>query len=205
MRHNLTLFTGGDDLLSHRVRFVLAVKNVEHVRVEVDPASPPEELRQINPYHSIPTITEREIVLYSPCVITEYLDDRYPHPPMMPVDPLSRARLRLSMLRMEHDWVPKVHAIQYGSDEQAAVARRQLTALVASSVPLFRASKYFLNPELSLADALVAPILWRLEAMGVELPSNGKPIYDYMTKIFKMPAWQKSLTEQEKELRVWPR
>lgn len=205
MRHNLTLFTGTDDLLSHRARFVLAIKNVEAEIVEVDPANPPEELRKLNPYHSVPTIVSRELVLYSACVVTEYLDERYPHPPLMPVDPLSRARLRLSVLRMEHDWVPKVYAIQHGSDEQAAVARKQLAAEIAAAVPLFKASKYFLNPELSLADALVAPILWRLETLGVPLPNNSKPIEDYMAKVFKLPAWNKSLTEQERELRVWPK
>lgn len=204
MRHSLTLFTGEDDLLSHRVRMVLAWKNVTHERVVVDPADPPEELRQINPYHSIPTIAERSVVLYAPCVVTEYLDERYPHPPMLPIDPLARARLRLTTLRMEHDWVPKIYAIQHGDEEQASIARKQLESLVASSVPLFRASKYFLNPELSLADALVAPILWRLESLGVELPQNSKPVVDYMTKVFKLPAWEKSMTEQEIKLRNWP-
>lgn len=204
MRHQLTLFTGRDDVLCHRVRLALAIKGVTHERVEVDAGNPPDELTQLNPYHSVPTLTEREVVLYAPCVVSEYIDDRYPHPPLMPADPLAKARLRLATLRLEHDWVPLVYQITQGDAAQAAEARTQMTALLATSLPLFKASKFFLNPEFSLADCLMAAILWRLDALGVALPEGGKPIEDYMTRIFKAPFFERSLMDDERKLRKLP-
>ncbi len=119
MRNTLTLFSSNDDVLCHRVRLVLAAKGVTFDFVPVDPQNPPEDLIDLNPYHSVPTLVERELVLYAASVVSEYLDERYPHPPLMPVDPLSRARIRLAMLRIEHDWVPQVQAIQLGNKTQA--------------------------------------------------------------------------------------
>ena len=204
MRHQLTLFTGRDDVLCHRVRIALSMKGAVYESVIVDPTNPPDELMQLNPYHSIPTLVEREIVLYAPCVVSEYIDDRYPHPPLMPADPLAKARLRLTTLRLEHDWVPLIYQINFGEPEQAEEARSKMTALLTSALPLFKASKFFLNPEFSLADCLMAAILWRLEALGVALPENSKPIEDYMFRIFKTPFFERSLTNDERKLRALP-
>ena len=201
MRNAMTLFSSVDDVLCHRVRLVLAAKGVSYDLVPVDPQNPPPDLIDLNPYHSVPTLVERDQVLYAASVVSEYLDERYPHPPLMPVDPLSRARLRLAMLRIEHDWVPQVQAIQLGNKTQAEAARKRLKELVAQSVPLFKASKFFLNPEMSLADCAMAPIIWRLEALGVGLPKDGKVIEDYGNRIFRNPGFVRSLTEQEKKLR----
>jgi RNA polymerase-associated protein len=138
-------------------------------------------------------------------VVSEYLDERYPHPPLMPVDPLSRARLRLAMLRIEHDWVPQVQAIQLGNKAQADAGRKRLKELLTASVPLFKASKFFLNPEMSLADCAMAPIIWRLEALEIPLPKEGaKVIEDYGNRIFRNPGFARSLTDQEKKLRELP-
>ncbi|HAI94739.1 MAG TPA: stringent starvation protein A, partial [Xanthomonadaceae bacterium] len=123
---------------------------------------------------------------------------------LMPVDPLSRARLRLAMLRIEHDWVPLVQAIQLGSKAQAESARKRLKELLTASVPLFKASKFFLNPEMSLADCAMAPIVWRLDALGIGLPKDGKAIEDYGNRIFRNPGFVRSLTDQEKKLRDLP-
>src|SRR5690606_37323068 len=139
----------------------------------VHPKDPPEDLLDLNPYHPLPTLVERALGLYAPTVVTEYLDERYPHPPLVPVDPLPRARLRLAMLRLEHDWVPEVRMIQTGTKAQADAARKRLKDLLTASVPLFKAYKFFLNPEMSLADCAMAPIIWRLEALGVPLPKDG--------------------------------
>ncbi len=204
MRNTLTLFSANDDVLCHRVRLVLAAKGVTYDLVSVDAQNPPEDLIDLNPYHSVPTLVERELVLYAASVVSEYLDERYPHPPLMPVDPLSRARLRLAMLRIEHDWVPQVQAIQLGNKTQAEAGRKRLKELVAQSVPLFKASKFFLNPEMSLADCAMAPIIWRLESLGVALPKDGKPIEDYGNRIFRNPGFIRSLTDQEKKLREMP-
>ncbi|MCD9029766.1 glutathione S-transferase N-terminal domain-containing protein [Luteimonas sp. BDR2-5] len=204
MRNILTLFSSVDDVLCHRVRLVLAAKGVTYDMVVVDPQNPPEDLIDLNPYHSVPTLVERELVLYAASVVSEYLDERYPHPPLMPVDPLSRARLRLAMLRIEHDWVPQVQAIQMGNKTQAESARKRLKELLTASVPAFKASKFFLNPEMSLADCAMAPIIWRLQALDIPLPKDGKVIEDYGNRIFRSPGFVRSLTQQERGLRALP-
>ena len=204
MRNTLTLFTARDCVVCHRVRLVLAAKGVTYDSVMVDPAKPPEDLIEVNPYQSVPTLVERDLVLYAASVVSEYLDERYPHPPLMPVDPLSRARLRLAMLRLEHDWVPQVQAIQSGSKAQAEAGRKRLKELLAASLPLFKVSKFFLNTEMSLADCALAPIIWRLPTLGVALPKDGKLIDDYGARIFRSPGFARSMTAEERLLRELP-
>jgi stringent starvation protein A len=192
MRNALTLFSANDCVLCHRVRLVLAAKGVTYDLIPVDPQNPPEDLIDLNPYHSVPTLVERELVLYAASVVSEYLDERYPHPPLMPVDPLSRARLRLAMLRLEHDWA------------QADAGRKRLKELLTASVPLFKASKFFLNSEMSLADCAMAPIIWRLQALEIPLPRDGKAIEDYGNRIFRSPGFARSLTDEERKLAELP-
>ena len=141
------------------------------------------------------------IVLQRAEHLTEYIDERYPHPPLMPVDPLSRARLRLAMLRLEHDWVPHVQAVQYGTRTQADAGRKRLKELLLSSLPLFKAFKFFLNPEMSLADCALAPIIWRLPSLGIKLDRDMKLIEDYGQRIFNNPGFARSLTAEERALR----
>jgi len=200
----LTLYSARDCIHCHRVRLVLAAKGVTYDHIPVDLDNPPEDLLDLNPYNSVPTLVDRDLVLYDTSVICEYLDERYPHPPLMPVDPLSRARLRLAMLRLEHDWVPQVQAIQLGNRQQAEAGRKRLKELLTAAVPLFKASKFFLNPEMSLADCAMAPIIWRLDSLGVGLPKDGKSIEDYGNRIFRNPGFARSLTPQEKNLREIP-
>ena len=203
-RTALTLYTTADGIQCHRTRLVLAAKGVSYERVLVDPAKPPEDLLDLNPYGTTPTLVDRDQTLYNTAVVCEYLDERYPHPPLMPIDPLSRARLRLAMLRIEHDWVPQVQAIQLGNKQQAEAGRKRLKELLTASVPLFKASKFFLNPEMSLADCAMAPIIWRLDSLGIALPKDGKAIEDYGNRIFRNPGFVRSLTTQEKNLRELP-
>lgn len=200
MRNALTLFTARDCPSCHRVRMVLAAKGVSYDTVMVDPNNPPEDLMDVNPYHSVPTLVERELVLYSASVVCEYLDERYPHPPLMPIDPLSRARVRLAMIRMEHEWIPLVQQIQHGTKSQVENARKQLHDLIVSSVPLFKASKFFLNAEMTLLDCAMAPVIWRLPSLGIKLPKEAKPVEDYGQRIFANPGFTRSLTEDEKLL-----
>ena len=204
MRNTLTLFSSTDCVLCHRVRLVLAAKGVTYDLIPVDPQNPPEDLVDLNPYQSVPTLVERDLVLYAASVVSEYLDERYPHPPLMPVDPLSRARLRLAMLRVELEWVPQVQAIQSGNKAQAEAARKRLKEQLLGALPLFKAARFFLNPEMSLADCAVAPIVYRLPALGIVLPKEAKVIEDYGQRIFRNPGFLRSMTPEEKLLREIP-
>lgn len=202
IRNTLTLFSAADSVLCHRVRLVLAAKGVTFDLVLVDPSKPPADLVELNPYHTLPTLAERDLVLYSASVVGEYLDERYPHPPLMPIDPLSRARLRLAMLRMEHDWLPQIQLIREGSKAQVDAARKRLRELLVETAPLLKVAKFFLNTELSLADCALAPIIWRLPSMGINLPKEeGKMIEDYGQRLFRSPAFARSLTADERALR----
>ena len=199
MRNTLTLFSSNDDVLCHRVRLVLAAKGVTFDFVPVDPQNPPEDLIDLNPYHSVPTLVERELVLYAASVVSEYLDERYPHPPLMPVDPLSRARLRMSIVRIENDWLTLVDQIEEGG-RGADAARKALRDELVRNVQAFRASKFFLSPEMSLADCALAPLVWRLSSLGVDLPREAQIVLDYGERIFRNPAYTRSLMPEEREL-----
>ncbi|MEO8959613.1 MAG: glutathione S-transferase N-terminal domain-containing protein [Rudaea sp.] len=196
----LTLYSAADCVHCHRVRLVLAAKGVIYDLVEVNPRSPPEDLLDLNPYNSIPTLVDRDLVLYDTSVICEYLDERYPHPPLMPVDPLSRARLRLAAVRIERDWLPFVAQIAAGG-RPGETARKRLREALLSSLPLFKAAKFFLNPELSLADCALAPLIWRLPSLNVSLPREAHVIEEYGDRIFRNPGFTRSLTPEEKALR----
>jgi RNA polymerase-associated protein len=198
----LTLFSARDALDCHHARLVLAAKGVAYDLVLIDPAKPPEELLEINPYHSVPTLVDRDLVLYDVHVIAEYLDERYPHPPLMPVDPLSRARIRLGIARIRKDWYPHCEAIATGNRSGAEAARKRMRDQLVASIPVFRASKFFLNTELSLADCALAPLIWRLPSLGVALPREGQCIFEYGERIFRNPGYTRSMTEEEKALRA---
>jgi len=182
------------------VRLILAAKGVVYDLVVVNPRSPPEDLLDLNPYNSVPTLVDRDLVLYDTGVICEYLDERYPHPPLMPVDPLSRARLRLGVMRIERDWLPFIAQIQAGG-RPAETARKRLREALLASIPLFKAAKFFLNPELSLADCALSPLIWRLPSLNVVLPREAHVISEYGDRIFRNPGFTRSLTPEEKALR----
>jgi RNA polymerase-associated protein len=196
----LTLYTTADDIQCHRARLVLAAKGVSYERVLVDPAKPPEDLIDLNPYASTPTLIDRDLSLFDTAVVCESLDERYPHPPLMPIDPQSRARLRVAAVRIEKDWLPEVDTIRAGGRPVEA-ARKRLREQLLSTLPLFKASKFFLNPEMSLADCLVAPVIWRLPWLGVDLGREGKPIIDYGERLFHSQGFARSMTDQEKVMR----
>jgi len=204
MRTRLTLFSTPDHVTCHRVRLILSAKGVSYDLVVVDPLFPPEDLVEFNPTLNLPMLVDRELVLYTTGALTEYLDERYPHPTLLPIDPISRARIRLAIWRIENDWIPPVLAIQNGTKTEAAAARNCLSELLTAAIPLFKASKFLLNSEISLADCALAPVLWRLPSLGVALPKDGKPIVDYGNRIFRSAGFARSLTPQERELRELP-
>ena len=198
----MTLFSKPNDPWSHRTRLVLAEKSISIDIVDVEDGNLPEDLLDLNPYNSVPTLVDRDLVLYDSRVIIEYLDERFPHPPLMPVDPVTRAQFRLALFRIEKDWYPLAEEITEGGDRKPiSRAVRALEESVLSSVDIFAAKTFFLSDEFSLVDCTIAPILWRLPAFGIKLPAQAKPIHAYMDAVFSRPSFQASLTELEQELR----
>jgi RNA polymerase-associated protein len=130
----------------------------------------------------------------------EYLDERFPHPPLLPVDPVSRATSRLYMYRVERDWYASMERILRGTDDEAAQARKELEESLIATSPVFAATPFFMNSELSLVDCCVAPLLWRLPVLGIELPPQAQALSDYARRIFAWSAFKESLTEAEKEM-----
>ena len=198
----MTLFSAPDDPWSHRTRIVIAEKAIDIEIVDVAPGKYPEDLLDLNPYHTTPTLIDRDLVLYDSRVIMEYLDERFPHPPLMPVDPVTRAQFRLALFRIEHDWYSLAAEIVGGLERKPTTrAVKALEESILSSVEIFAAKKFFLSDEFSLVDATIAPILWRLPLFGIKLPAQARPIQRYMDDVFSRPSFQASLTDMERELR----
>ncbi|MCL1039268.1 stringent starvation protein A [Shewanella corallii] len=200
-RSVMTLFSGADDLYSHQVRIVLAEKGVTVDVLQVNPSDMPEDLLEVNPYNTVPTLVDRELVLYESRIIMEYLDERFPHPPLMPVYPVSRGQTRLMMHRIESDWYVLVDRIKKG--DRADAARKELAESLTAVAPVFAEMPYFMSEEFGLADCYLGPLLWRLPALGIELDARiAKDINAYMTRIFERESFKASLTEAERELRM---
>jgi RNA polymerase-associated protein len=198
----MTLFSKPNCPWSHRTRLVLSEKSISIDIIDVEDGSLPEDLLDLNPYNSVPTLVDRDLVLYDSRVIIEYLDERFPHPPLMPVDPVTRAQFRLALYRIEKDWYSLADDLLAGGDRKPpASAARALEESVLSSVDIFAAKTFFLSDEFSLVDCTIAPILWRLPAFGISLPARAKPIRKYMDEVFSRPSFQASLTEAEQEIR----
>lgn len=197
----MTLFSRGDDPHSHRVRIVFAVKALEVRVVESDPARPPEDLIDLNPYQTVPTLVDRELVVYESGIICEYLDERFPVPSLLPTDPAARAQARVALHRIEQDWYAHVPVLEAGERREQQRARRLLLESVLAVEPLFRIKPWFLSDQFSLLDATVAPILWRLPHWQVELPAAAQAVQRYAQKVFARPYFLASLSEAEREMR----
>jgi RNA polymerase-associated protein len=196
----MSLFSDADDVYSHQVRIVLAEKGVN---VEILPATqdePGDDLLELNPYGTVPTLIDRELVLYEARIIMEYLDERFPHPPLLPVYPVARAETRKMMHRIEQDWYYLVSYILRG--DNADEARANLLESITSLDPVFADKQYFLSDEFSLLDCALAPLLWRLPKLGLEIAPHFKGLTTYMQRVFKRDSFQQSLTEAEREIRA---
>jgi RNA polymerase-associated protein len=200
-RSVMNLFSSGICPHSHSVRMVLAEKGITVEIVDIDVNQKPEDLLDLNPYNTVPTLVDRELVLYDPHTIIEYLDERFPHPPLMPVDPVSRARTRLAMYRILQDWYELVPALESKGEKTSAKARKQLSDSLTASAEVFAAKPYFLSDDFSLVDSMVVPILWRLPKYRIELPRQAKPVTDYARRMFEREPFQASLSEAEREMR----
>lgn len=200
----MALYSSENCLDCHRVRFVLAEKgiNVEIIHVEQDRAASA-DLAELNPYGETPTLVDRDLKLYGTWVVTEYLDERYPHPPLMPVDPLSRAYLRQAMYRINRDWVESAKVIETSTGpKKVAAAKKQLREEIIASDDLFGLKPFLLSDELTLVDCALTPLLWRLPAYDVELTARKSPhLFAYMERMFARDSFKRSLTEAERILR----
>ena len=204
-RSSMTFFSDSENHYSHRVRIVLAEKGVTVDVVEVDPAHPPAELAELNPYNSLPTLVDRDLVLYESKVMMEYLDERFPHPPLLPVYPVARAESRLYIHRIEKDWCSLVDQIQNTrSDNVVEKCTKELREGLQAVAPIFGEKPFFMSDEFTLVDCCLAPLLWRLPTLGIEFRSvkQTKPLLAYMDRLFNRDSFQASLTEQEREMRL---
>jgi RNA polymerase-associated protein len=202
-RSSMTFFSDGESHYSHRVRIVLAEKGVAVDVVNVDPDNKPAELSDHNPYNDLPTLVDRDLVLYESDIMMEYLDERFPHPPLLPVYPVARAQSRLMMYRIRKDWSRLADAIL--ANPQAPEAddyRKELKESLIATAPIFAEMPYFMSEEFTIVDCCVSALLWRLPVMGIELDDvQAKPITKYMDRIFQRESFQASLSELEKEMR----
>ncbi|WP_096085240.1 glutathione S-transferase N-terminal domain-containing protein [Agaribacterium haliotis] len=203
-RSSMTYFSDDSDHYSHRVRIVLAEKGVTADIVEVDPLNLPEEVQEANPYGSLPVLLDRELTLYETHVMMEYLDERFPHPPLLPVYPVARAESRQFMYRIENDWAPLVKSLSNGKSKEAiAAAAKELKDSLTTIAPIFAEKPFFMSEEFSLVDCCLAPILWRLEAFGIKISRTRQTaaLIDYMDRLFERESFKESLSESELEMR----
>jgi len=193
-RSIMTLFSNKSDIYCHQVRIVLAEKGVAYETENVDPRAVPEDLMELNPYGTLPTLVDRDLVLFTSRIIMEYLDERFPHPPLMPVYPVSRGKSRLLMLRIEQDWYPTLAKAENGTDAERAEALKQLKEEMLAVAPIFSQMPYFMSEEFSLVDCYIAPLLWRMKELGVTFTGAGsKAINNYMERIFNRDSFLQSI------------
>ena len=200
-RSVMSLYSDPTDPASHAVRFVLAEKaiNVDIHHVTMD--DKPEDLNHLNPYNDILTLVDRDLVLYEPQIIMEYLDERFPHPPLMPVDPVARANNRLYRYRLQRDFYALTDDLECGEKAVSNAAKKSLRDHLSTLAPIFAQKTYFMSDDYSLVDCFLAPILWRLPAYGVRLPAQARALQRFADRIFEREAFAQSLTEAEHELR----
>ncbi len=201
-RPAMTLLSGPLDVFSHCCRIVLLEKGIDFGVEYIFAGDDPAKIGEYNPYGETPTLIDRDVALYGMWVIIGYLDERFPHPPMMPADPISRAKTRLMVSRLTRDWLQPVCNLGETSTPKPSVAlRKSLHDGLLALSPIFSNQPYFLGAAYTLVDAYFAPLLWRLPALGIELPKQAEPLIEYGERLFKRPAFHASRSDQEIELR----
>ena len=197
----MALYSRLDCVYSHGCRIVLLEKEVECQIIYIDPDTGTDELADLNPYNETPTLIDRDLVLYGAQIINEYLDERLPHPPLMPVDPVNRGRARLMMMRFDREWLSQVDRYSRGQamdlEDMRTVVRDGLIAMS----PVFAEQQFLLGDEFSLVDCFLAPLLWRLPSLEIDLPRQARPVVDYSERIFRRQAFVASMSEIERDLR----
>lgn len=204
-RSSMTLFSDPSSQYSHRVRIVLAEKGVTVDIEDIDADNVTQEILEANPYGTLPTLVDRDLALYESKVVMEYLDERFPHPPLLPVYPVARAQSRLWVHRLERDWCGLVDVILANPDaKKAQAARKEFVESLISISDIFVEMPYFMSEEYTLVDCCLAPMLWRLPQLGIEIPNTRqtKPLLAYIKRLFERPAFQESLSDLEREIRA---
>ena len=201
-RSLMVLYSDKVSPLGHAVRIVLAEKDVNVEINYTDDETKPEILNELNPYNSILTLIDRDLVLYDPQIIMEYLDERFPHPPLMPVDPVSRASNRQLRYRVMSDLYSAVTDIDSDNEIAAANAKKILRDNLTAIAPVFSQTPYFMSEDYTLVDCCIAPLMWRLTQYGIKLPLSGKPLQEYANRLFERQAFNTSLSSEEKEYHV---
>lgn len=196
----MILYSRLDDPAGHAVRLVLTEKGVAADVIDVTEGAPPEDLINLNPYGTVPTLVTREVTLYDPRIIVEYLDDRYPHPPLMAPDPIARARTRLFLGEVSTVWYPLCRQAASGGGRERLRARRELAEAVVTSDEIFATNGYLLGEDFGLADCAAAPVLWRLPSLGIQLPKEARAVRNYMQRVFRRPSFPVSLTAGERAM-----
>lgn len=196
----LVLYSDTTSPANHCVRLTLAEKDIETRLKFIHPDEASEELAELNPYGTTPTLVDRDLVLYDSQVILEYLDERFPHPPLMPVDPMSRAINRQLRYRITRDFYATAGELKSDNEIAAASARKSLRSSLTALEPVFSNMSYFMSEEYTLVDCCMAPLLWRLEAYNIRLPSSCRALRKYARALFGRAAFQSSMTEPEREM-----
>ena len=201
----MILYSDREDHYSQRVRIVLAEKDISAEIRESKQNETSDEILSISPYFKLPILVDRDLAIYDPSVIMEYLDERFPHPPLLPVYPVARAKCRTLMLRIDREWSPMIDILIEGkkSDKESMKIREELLHEISSIAPTFKEFKYFMSDDFTLVDCFFAPILWRLPSVGIKLPINRhlKPLIDYQNTIFERPGFLDSLSALERDLK----
>ena len=204
-RTSMALFSDAGDHYCQRVRIVLEEKGISSEIIDVNKNKLSDEILEVSPYATLPVLVDRDVALYDSVTLMEYLDERFPHPPLLPVYPVSRANMRLYIKRISNDWCSLFDSLVNDKlkEAQEKKMKKQLKSLILSTNPIFKEKPYFMNEEFSLVDCCIAPILWRLPQVGIDIPKDAKnkPINDYMKKVFTRKAFLSSLTEIEREIR----
>lgn len=196
----MTLFSSPTCIMSHCARLVVYEKGVPADIEFFDSNNPPEDLLELNPNGNAPTFVERDLVLYDARIIMEYLDERFPHPALHQMDPVSRANARMLIKRIDQDWYPLLEEIQVNGEKKTAKTKKQLKESLMAAAPVFEATPYFMSEEYSLIDCAMAPFLWRLGSVGIDIASLGKGITAYANRLFSRKAFQDSLSSQERDM-----
>ena len=197
----MTLYSGTTDPFSQRCRIVLHEKGMDFQIIDVDLDHKPEDLAVMNPYNQVPVLVERDLVLHESNIINEYIDERFPHPQLMPADPVMRARARLFLFNFEVELFANVDALENGNPKQQEKARAHVADRLTELAPVFNKQKYMLGDEFSMLDVAISPLLWRLDYYGIQLPRQAAPLMKYAERIFSRPAFIDALTPSEKVMR----